>query len=352
MNSEKLYEIAGRLLEIFNGDTLSVLEMMGEVDRGLQELGGYSRDLAGLHQEFRSARIVLEETARSIEAFQNTLEFDPNRLEEIEARLNQIRLLQKKYGPTIEEVLSYRDTIQSRLALRENFVFEIERVQKEYQRALQQYREEALQLSRRRHQVAREMEQQVQQQLALLGMPRTRFRVQIHWQENPSGLLEVEGKRYDADELGLEDVEFHISPNPGEDFKPLNKIASGGEISRIMLALKSILVEIDRIPTLIFDEIDVGVSGRIARAVGRSIQQLARSHQVICITHLPQIASHGKTHFVVEKYVDGQRTFTRVVRLSDENRISEIAKLISGERVTETALASARQLIEEANPEE
>jgi len=352
MNSEKLFELAGRLRTIFNGEGVNLLEMIGEVDRGLKELGEFSRELASLYQEFASARIVMEEAARSIEEFQNTLEFDPARLEEIESRINQIRLLQKKYGHSIDDILAYRDRIKAELALRENFAFEIERLEEAFRQALEAYREAALEVSRQRRKVAQQMEQQVQQQLELLGMPRTRFQVQIQWQENPHGLLEIGGKRYEADALGLDQIEFYISPNPGEDFKPLSKIASGGEISRIMLALKSILAEIDQIPTLIFDEIDVGVSGRIARAVGRSIQQLARSHQIICITHLPQIASHGKTHFVVEKYVDGERTFTRVVRLSDEKRVGEIAKLISGERVTETALASARQLIEEANLEQ
>ena len=351
MNSEKLFERAARLRTIFNGEGMNLLEMIGEVDRGLKALSEFSRELANLYQEFTSARIVMEETARSIEEFQNTLEFDPARLEEMESRINQIRMLQKKYGTSVEEILAYRDRIQAELMLRENFAFEIKRLEETFRQALEVFRATALEVSGRRQQVARQMEQQVQQQLALLGMPRTRFQVKIQWQENPEGVLEIEGKRYHADTLGLDQIEFYISPNPGEDFKPLTKIASGGEISRVMLALKRILAEIDQIPTLIFDEIDVGVSGRIARAVGRSILQLARSHQIICITHLPQIASHGRTHFVVEKYVDGERTFTRVVRLSEEKRVGEIAKLISGDRITETALASARQLIEEANLE-
>jgi DNA repair protein RecN (Recombination protein N) len=142
-------------------------------------------------------------------------------------------------------------------------------------------------------------------------------------------------------------MEFYISPNPGEDFKPLNKIASGGEISRIMLALKSILAAVDEIPTLVFDEIDLGVSGRIARAVGRSIHQLSKSHQILCITHLPQIASYGKAHYSVEKYVEDGRTFTRIFLLNKERRVEEIARLMAGEKITETALNSARQLIEE-----
>lgn len=143
-------------------------------------------------------------------------------------------------------------------------------------------------------------------------------------------------------------MEFYISPNPGEDFKPLNKIASGGEISRIMLALKSILASVDEVPTLVFDEIDQGVSGRIAQAVGRSIYRLSKSRQILCITHLPQIASHGESHYSVEKYVENERTFTRITALNEEQRVEEIARLLAGEKISETALKSARQLIEES----
>ncbi len=202
-------------------------------------------------------------------------------------------------------------------------------------------------MTKARRAVAKQMELRVAEQLAFLGMPNMRFRVAIELMEDPHGLFVENNQHYYGDAHGVDQVEFFISPNPGEDFKPLAKIASGGEISRIMLALKTILAEIDEIPSLIFDEIDAGVSGRIAQAVGRSIANLAKSHQILCITHLPQIASQGDAHFSVEKYVQNGRTFTRINPLSENQRVEAVAKLIAGETLSDTVLDSARQLIAE-----
>lgn len=347
-NSEKLHEISNRLLQIFNEDEAGLIDLMGEANNNLEDLSEFSGDLKNLYNEFNSATIVVSEVSRSIEEFQNTLEFDPQRLEEVEARLHLINTLKKKYGATIEEILEYRDQLARDLDSHENFEFELGKLRRSYQDALDRYTKEALQLRKQRKQIARHMEEAVQEQLKLLGMEKTRFQTQIEFVEDADGIVLVDGKRFYADASGLDRIEFYISTNPGEEFKPLNKIASGGEISRIMLALKSILADVDRIPTLIFDEIDLGVSGRIAQAVGRSISKLSGSHQILCITHLPQIASQGNAHFTVEKYVDQDRTFTKVTGLSGADRIEEIARLIGGQTITDTVRESARQLIEEA----
>lgn len=347
-NSEKLYEISNRLLQIFNGEENSLIDLIGEANKNLEDLSEFSNDLKNLFKEFNSARIVVNETSRSIEEFQNRLEFDPQRLEETEARLNLITTLKKKYGSTIEQILSYRDQIAKDLDTHENFEFELGNLRNEYQKILDQFKETALDLSRQRKNIAAEMESSVHQQLQLLGMSKTRFQIQIEFIEDGDGLVFIDGKKIYADQFGLDRIEFYISTNPGEEFKPLNKIVSGGEISRIMLALKSILADVDRIPTLIFDEIDLGVSGRIAQAVGRSISNLSQLHQILCITHLPQIASQGNSHFTVEKFVKDSRTFTKVIGLTEEERVEEIARLIGGEKITDTVKESARQLIEEA----
>jgi len=210
------------------------------------------------------------------------------------------------------------------------------------------YANAALKLSEARKKVASELEKQVSVKLREIGMPKIRFKVEFTLLENEKGIYSKNGKQYSGDENGIDEIEFYISPNPGEDFKPLARIASGGEISRIMLALKNILAESDHIPLLIFDEIDAGVSGQIALAVGKSIQNLASTHQIICITHLPQIASFGNAHYRVEKYVENSRTFTRVSPLDSENRIREIASLMGGKTLSEEILQSARQLIQEA----
>ncbi|RMI09637.1 MAG: DNA repair protein RecN [Calditrichaeota bacterium] len=347
-NAEKLFELSAELTRLFGEDEFNLLDAVGEADHRLRELAQFDPEMHKLYEEFTGARIVMEETSRAIEEFQARLEFDPRRLEEVEARLSLIGQLKKKYGPTIEDILRYQEQIKEALNLKENYQFEIERLKQEYNQAVQAYTEQAQRLSAARRQAGDVLEQKVQTLLNELGMPRTRFQVSLQREENAQGIFRQNGRRFRGDATGVDQVEFFISPNPGEDFKPLNKIASGGEISRIMLALKSILAENDAVPTLIFDEIDSGVSGRIAQAVGRAIRQLSRSHQVLCITHLPQIASQGDVHFTVEKYVEDGRTYTRIFPLSEEQRVEAIARLMAGERISETVMESARQLIEES----
>ncbi len=349
-NSERIFQLTGEFTEMVNGNFSPTLqEMMAQAEHILGDLSQFSRELSAIHREFSSARIVVEEAARSVEEFRNSLEFNPLRLEEIEQRLATISSLKKKYGATIEEILQFRDTLKKELELKENFEFELEKLHQAFQQARTDYLNKALELSRQRKQVARKLEKAVEQLLKELGMEKTRFRVHFELPEDQESFLEYQGKRIAGTEWGLDQIEFYISPNPGEDFKPLVKIASGGEISRIMLALKSILAEVDRVPLLIFDEIDTGVSGRIARAVGNRIGKLAETHQILCITHLPQIASFGNVHFRVEKFVEKGRTFTRVVSLHDDQRVEEIASLMAGQQISESILESARQLLEEAN---
>lgn len=349
MNAEKIYSLAAQFQEIVEGNKESNLsQLMGTAQHILLELSDFSQELKVISNEFASAKIIIEEAARSIEEFQNRLEFNPKRLEEIEQRLATISALKKKYGKSIEDILHYLATIEKDLYLQENIDFEVEKCQKKLAEKILAYSESAISLSQKRKEVAKKLEQQVIALLKEIGMPKMKFRVDFTWQESEIGICHYEGKNYQGDEWGIDQIEFYISPNPGEDFKPLAKIASGGEISRIMLTLKNILADADRIPLLIFDEIDAGVSGQIALAVGKSIRQLAQTHQIICITHLPQIAAFGKAHYRVEKYVDNGRTFSRVNLLSGENRVKEIASLMGGKKLSEEILQSARQLIKEA----
>ena len=348
-NTEKIFELAGQFNEIVEGSEEGNLS--GQIQQALhllKELARFSEEIETLSKEFASAQIIIQEAARNIEAFQSKIEFDPKRLEEIEQRLADISLLKKKYGNSIEEILAYKDKIESELHFRENIDFEVDKARKFLQERRSLYANAALKLSEARKKVASELEKQVSVKLREIGMPKIRFKVEFTLLENEKGIYSKNGKQYSGDENGIDEIEFYISPNPGEDFKPLARIASGGEISRIMLALKNILAESDHIPLLIFDEIDAGVSGQIALAVGKSIQNLASTHQIICITHLPQIASFGNAHYRVEKYVENSRTFTRVSPLDSENRIREIASLMGGKTLSEEILQSARQLIQEA----
>ena len=348
-NTEKIVEYAtefNRLTED-TGDS-NLLELLGQALHTLKELSNFSEDLEKITNEFSSAKIIVEEAARSVEEFQSKLEFNPERLEEIELRLATLSQLKKKYGGSIQSILEHLESLKHELSLRENFEFEIEKLQKLYQQKLGEYHEVVLILSNARKETAKKLEKEVIGLLKEIGMPKILFRVNIDWIESDNGIFAHENKKYAGDENGVDDVEFFISPNPGEEFKPLTKIASGGEISRIMLALKNILAETDKIPLLIFDEIDAGVSGKIASSVGKSIEKLAGSHQIICITHLPQIASFGGTHLRVEKFEENGRTFTRVLNLNRDERIKEIANLIGGKKVSAEILQSAEQLLAEA----
>lgn len=348
-NTEKIFSLSRAFDQLVNGaEETNFQARMGQALHLLRELAEFSPSLENIAREFASAKIVVEESSRSVEEFQNTLEHDPARLEEIEQRLAEISSLKKKYGNSIEAILEYYEKVTSELQLRENFEFELGKLQSACQNATEIYSRSALALSKARKKIAKKLESLVIDHLHTIGMPKTRFRVNLDWVVDPAGSFLFEQKNYLADENGADQVEFYISPNPGEDFKPLARIASGGEISRIMLALKNILAEVDRIPLLIFDEIDSGVSGQIALAVGRSIGNLAGSHQIICITHLPQIASFGNSHFRVEKFVQNGRTFTRVDLLSADQRIEEIARLMGGREMSPEILQGAQQLIREA----
>jgi DNA repair protein RecN (Recombination protein N) len=348
-NTEKIVEYATEFNRLTEGTGDSnLLELLGQALHTLKELANYSEEIEKITKEFSSAKIVVEEAARSVEEFQSKLEFNPERLEEIELRLATLSQLKKKYGGSIQSILEHLESIRHELSLRENFDFEIEKLQQIYQQKLNEYHEAALILSNARKETAKKLEKEVIELLKEIGMPKILFRVNIEWIESETGIFSHHQKKYNGDENGIDDIEFFISPNPGEEFKPLTKIASGGEISRIMLALKNILAETDKIPLLIFDEIDAGVSGKIASSVGKSIEKLAGSHQIICITHLPQIASFGRTHLRVEKFEENGRTFTRVLSLNQEERIKEIANLIGGKRVSAEILQSAEQLLSEA----
>ena len=346
-NAGKLNELSSLLLELLNGESGGILSGLAEAERHLTELRKFAVELETIAQEFSSARIVVEELNRSIENFQGNIEFNPLRQEEVENRLNQINLAKKKYGESIEDILKFAENLEKTLSLRENYQFELQKLEKSYLESVEKYSESSLKLSEHRRRAARELEKKVQQELVYLGMEKARFHIYFQKTEDLNGLCRLDGKLYRGDERGIDQVEYHFSANPGEAYKPLHKIASGGEISRVMLALKSILAESDKIPTLIFDEIDNGVSGRIAQSVGHSIRNLAASHQTLCITHLPQIAAQQGSHYRVEKFIDKGRTFTRIIPLGEAERIEEIARLMSGNRVSESALQSARSLIEE-----
>jgi DNA repair protein RecN (Recombination protein N) len=318
----------------------------GSISAGLSKLQQVVREIARYDQSFEAyddslgqSAITVRELADALIKFKDRQSLGPERLEELEARLSTIEKLRRKYGKTIEDILRHHAKAKQEsdgLARSEETLADLE---VEISRALGGYKAKAERLSRLRHDGSPKLQGQVEKEIALLGMRKARFQVKLET-ASPDALAPETAR-----ELGLDEVEFLISPNPGEDLRPLRKVASGGELSRIMLALKTIGKEKDRLKTLIFDEIDSGIGGKTAECIASKLRDLARRHQVICITHLPQIASFAPHHYRIEKTVARERTFTSVRELGFEERVSEISRLLSGSRMTATSLQNAREML-------
>jgi len=260
-------------------------------------------------------------------------------LELVEERLSLIESLKRKYGAQVEDIHFYLGKIKQEHEDLVRIQDQLSRVESDVEKTLESYISQTLRLSGLRRKAARDLEKQIETEIALLGMKKARFQVKI---ETANLTRENAEKARDS---GLDDVEFMISPNPGEDLKPLRKIASGGELSRIMLALKAVGKERGSLKTLIFDEIDSGIGGKTAEFIAQKLKDLSKNHQILCITHLPQIASFASHHYRIEKKVGKERTFTTVRKLDFEERVEEIARLMSGSRISELALENAREML-------
>ncbi len=348
-NTEELCQLSSSVYQNLYGGEGSIQERLSlaskEIKRGTQ----LDPRLKETKENLDSSMIQLQELSRFLESYKDSLEFDPEKLEAIRERLNLIGTLKKKYGNSIDEILAYAQKIKEELNRIEDKDQIVSELKEDIERLSGILKKECLLLSRERNARASDLAKKTQATLSELGMDKTKFEVQITSAEDENGLLEIAGKRYSVDEKGMDQVEFFVSPNPGEELKPLAKIASGGEISRIMLALKSILAKADQVFTMIFDEIDVGIGGEVASAVGKSLKKLASSHQVIVITHLQQIASQADHHFKVFKESSKGRTVTKIKKLKEGERVEEIARMISGERIGELALKQAREMIKTSN---
>jgi len=344
-NVETLFELSSNLYHQLYETEASILERLTSLSKELKRGAEMDVRLKDAGKSLESSLIGLQDIARSMEDYKGRLEFDPEKLEMIRERLNLLNTLKRKYDKTIEEILTYKEQIKNQVDLIESKDETINSLEKEIERFSQTLQKECSLLSEKRKTKASELSRRIQKALTVLGMEKTEFQIRITQKEDENGLVELDGKRFFVDEKGMDRVEFFVCPNPGEELKPLAKIASGGEISRIMLALKSILAKTDRVETMIFDEIDVGIGGEVASAVGKSLKDLASSNQVIVITHLQQIASHADHHFKAFKEGVMGRTVTRIKRLGKEERVKEIARMISGEKVSQLTLRQAKEMI-------
>lgn len=348
-NVETLFELSSNLYSQLYESEASILERLTSLSKELKKNTHIDSRLKEPAETLESGVIGIQDVARFLEDYKRGLEFDPEKLEMIRERLNLLNTLKRKYNKSVEEILAYKQQIKRELNLIESKDEVIDSLEKEMGRLSQTLQRECGVLSQKRKAKASELSKKIQKALSFLGMDKTRFQIRITQKEDENGLVKLDGKSFFVDEKGVDQVEFFVSPNPGEELKPLAKIASGGEISRIMLALKSILVKTDRVETMIFDEIDVGIGGEVASAVGKSLKGLASSHQMIVITHLQQIASQADCHLKVFKESVKGRTVTRIKRLDKEERVKEIARMISGEKVSQLTLRQAKEMIKTLN---
>lgn len=348
-NAELLFEKTTALYQQLYDSDGSVASILRAAEKNLRDLVQIDEKFETSRQECENARILVDDLSTTLQDYSSAITFDADRLEGLRQRLSLLNGLKKKYGGNLESVLLFQKKVKDELSMLENLHEALADLHKQFESEQLKLADLCQSASLRRSEFGDKLAKDVTSELARLGMAKAEFTVACDVKETDNGYtVPVNGKKLAVTAKGIDQVEFVIRSNPGEPFRPLVNIASGGEISRIMLALKSLLAESDNVPVLIFDEIDAGISGRIAQAVGVSLRKLAKSHQVICITHLPQIASMAQFHYLVEKNVEDDRTRTRIHRLDDQQRQEQIAQLFGGETVTETHLKSAADLIDEA----
>ncbi len=325
----------------------SVTDLLGQILDEIKEVSRIDASQISLTESFQSTFSTLTDLSRELRNYFDGIEFNPARLNQVEERLELISNLKRKYGDTIPAILDY---LEGALEKKETITHAGERIAE-----LEQLKSNLLiklgksgqALSEIRHRAAEDMDREIETELDELNMSGARFKVDFQEKIDPEGVPISDGRVVAYDATGIEQIEFLIAPNPGEGLKPLVKIASGGETSRLMLALKNVLARADNIPTLIFDEIDQGIGGRVGTVVGYKLWLLSRHHQVLCITHLPQLAAFGEQHLQVSKQIQDGRTITRVIDLDEEDRLPELAQMLGD--TSDGTMHSARDMLQAAS---
>lgn len=346
-NAEKIFNelrLATDLLKNEGG----ILPSLKKVEQSLSTVSKYDPNILDTLDSIRSAYYSLEEAASFVRTYACGINFSPERVNEVESRLAIISSLKKKYGATIQEILEFAEKSRRELEAISQSDEQLEAIKAEFQVAVKEAKAVALELSESRKKAAALLESKVMSELKDLAMAGTSFKVLITRETAPDGDIEADSKRYVLYPHGIDRVEFLISANEGEALKELRKVASGGEMSRIMLALKNVLLSSDIVESLVFDEVDAGIGGRTAEIVGKKLKSLSKNRQVLVITHLPQIAAMSDVHFNVSKITSGNRTITHVKRLDRNEKIKEIARMLSGEKITDITLKHAEEMVSTA----
>jgi DNA repair protein RecN (Recombination protein N) len=331
-----------------DGETPAALDALAQAQKAVTGLAKIDPQFVEHVTTIDAVIAQIDDLAHEVRRYRESIEYSPKRLDAVEERLDLIKRLKRKYGGTLVEVAAFADRAEQELGTLEHSGERIAELREEEDRLLHEIGRAGTDLSAARKAAAQQLSAAIEAELNDLRMEGAHFAVDVKWEADENGAY-ADGERVAFDATGLDRVEFLVAPNVGEGLKPLVKIASGGETSRLMLALKTVLSRADQTPTLIFDEIDQGIGGRVGSTVGQKLWGLSHNHQVVCITHLPQLAGYGDAHFKVEKHSDGERTVTQVAQLDEKARVEELSQMLgaSGDGAVKSAKEILRNVAEE-----
>lgn len=333
-NSKSLLEASSKIISELHGEEHSVIDQLMQLMRSFKELEKFDSSATEYTEKFENALVEIQELQNQLETYAGSIEMEPSKIEEIECRVDLIETLKRKYGNSLGEVLGFRESAHEKLNKNENRHEELKRLEKEIEESQSEMQKISEKITKKRISASPKLAKLVTNELKDLGFKKSIFEISLEQKEKPTS-------------MGAESIEFLFAPNPGEPSKALRSIASSGEMSRVMLALKSTLAGEDAIPVLVFDEIDANVGGAIAQSVGIKMASLGKSHQVISISHLPQVASLSKSHYVVKKeFTNGGRTRSEIMKVDGKERVAEIARMLGGEK--ESAQQHAHSLMQTA----
>ena len=347
-NAEKIIETmekANFILYEGGSEQSSVRDALSEVSTDFGEISSLDRRIEKIRENLKEIGYQFEDIVNEIVKYKDEIELDSGKLKEVEGRLNLINNLKSKYGSAIEEILQYRQKIYQELEDIDYSEDKVKKLKEEIESLENKVSAISHYLNANRREIAENLEEMVIRELEDLNMKKCQFKVSINNYQDDNG-IEIEGKKYKVGPKGIDDIEFMISPNLGERLRSLARIVSGGEVSRIMLALKSILSEVDQVPTLIFDEIDSGVGARLGEVIAQKLRNLSEKRQVICVTHLPQIACRAARHFYIVKYILNNQTGIELREMKGEERVKEIARMLDGSQMSEITIQHAQKMLD------
>ncbi|GBD95514.1 MAG TPA: DNA repair protein RecN [Nitrospirae bacterium] len=341
-NAGRLAELANQAYTSLYSSESSCITNLSNILKSLREIAGVDARAKDALKSVEDALPLLEETGYFLRDYRDDIDFSPERLESSQERLELIKGLRRKYGNNIQEIIDYKEKAVTELEELQHSEERLESLKSGLAEQKSRFTEKARLLSKKRKAAAKKIESKVEAELAELSMPGTDFSVRITWEKGDDTTDGLKATR-----RGIDKIEFLISPNVGEEPKPVSKIASGGELSRVMLALKGILAKGDKIPVLIFDEIDAGIGGMAAETVGQKLNELASARQIVSITHLPQIASYAGAHFKIEKKIEGEKTIVEINKIEKEERAEEVARMLSG-KISEVSIKHAKEMLKKS----